>query len=140
MSVMLSDRAATEKRIRSLRWDGPAPGLKKEILSAAAGIHVPVPTLAERVWASRPTRLAWAAAFAGLVGMEMMAGSPAPARVTGPGPAVTGPAQRQLAREIGLPNGWARSLLARPGVAGGPNDGATRLSSSPESLLEEHGS
>ncbi len=103
-----------DERIRALRREGPSPDLRARILALAESVEHPRVTLTEQVWASRPLRLAWAAALAILVLLDPAVGPGAP--VGGAGRETRGSARaalRKLAREAGLPGDRLRGLMHR---------------------------
>lgn len=52
-----------EARLRSIQLPGPRPELRARVLARAVPALAPPATLAERLWASRPARMALAASF-----------------------------------------------------------------------------
>ncbi len=59
-----------EERIRSLRRETPPADLRGRILTLARSIERPRITLTEKLWASRPLRLAWASSLAILLFLD----------------------------------------------------------------------
>ncbi len=108
----MDNGSSLEQRIQALRREGPSPDLRARVLALAESIERPRVTLTERVWASRPLRLAWVATLAILVLLDPAAGQGTYAGHAGrelPGSARA--PLRKLARDAGLRDAHLGGLL-----------------------------
>jgi hypothetical protein len=110
-----------ERRVQQVEWPEPTETLRTRVLSLAVPAHAVSWT--DHVWFSRAWRLSAASLIAGLVAIELWAGSLGPTRVA-PAPRAIAEARalEVTGQELGFPEGTvfalAERLLAAPVQSG----------------------
>jgi hypothetical protein len=106
------NRDGIESRLRRQRLPDPPEGLARRVLEAAEAVAAPrAIAWSDRIWYSRPARLAWSAAVLLLLAAEL-ARVPELARDPRRAATARSSAAADLASELMLDPSWSERLLA----------------------------